>query len=143
MSKTLSLGLAALAVVFMISCGNSNVLGVGDSGKRETKLQFFNGLYHLDGAPFVAEFWVDDTNEQFGQRTQASGPIKIRVESGRWSELTKISHCEKEALREIILYDGPWAQYVFRNVPIKCERDNKYEIFVFGGWPTYRWILAD
>jgi len=143
MKKTFTLGLVALAAAVMISCGGKNVLGIGDSGKRDTKVQFFNGLYHLDGSPFVAEFWVDDTNEQFGQRTQASGPIKIRVDSGQWSELAKINHCEKEALHEILLYDGPWAQYVFRNVPIQCEKDNKYEIFVFGGWPTFRWLVAE
>lgn len=141
MNKTLALGLAALSAVFMISCGAN--LGASAGSKKDTKVQFYNNLWYSGGYPFVAEFWIDDTNVPIAQRPGNGGVIKVKALSGEWSPLTKMTYCDKETTHEVVIFDGPWAEYVFRNVPLRCEADNQYNVYAFGGWPTFNWSVSN
>ena len=125
MKRTLAFGLAAVSMVFMISCG-SDTWGDITGSKKETKAQFFNESSYQDGSSWTAKLRLGDYAE-------------LTAVTGTWSGEAVINDCDGEHIHMATLYDNHVPVYVFTNVPIECENHNLYTIRVLGFQHYIEW----
>ena len=128
MKKTLALGLVAVSMVFMISCGSDPLKTITGS-KKETKAQFYNESWYASGEPWTARLNING--------------VDLTAYTGSWSQDAVIPNCDKETSHMVTLFDAIWPVYVFTNVPLECEKHNLYRIRVLGQHHYIEWSTGD